>query len=1144
MFQPVSNSVDFPAQEREILAFWQRTGAFERLKQLRSNAAQKWSFIDGPITANNPMGVHHAWGRTYKDLFNRFHAMQGKELRYQQGFDCQGLWVEVNVEKALGFNNKRDIVKMGLDKFTNACKQRVLDNAATQTDQSIRLGYWMNWNDTDELRMLARELAANPEKVISVQREGEEMRGTVEQLVGQLGNELGGSYFTFSNENNYLIWTFIKECFDNGWLYRGTDSIPWCARCGTAISQHEIDTEGYKDISDNSITVRFKLLTHELAAATAFASDETRAMFDATPNKYLLAWTTTPWTLPANVMAAVGAKLSYSVVQQVHADGEAAIYVLSSGTIKMLRGEYVLLGTLTGASMDAWTYAGLFDDLDAWQNANETWGSENVRDDEAGTRPIFAHRVILWDEVGDAEGTGIVHIAPGCGAEDHALGKQFNSPMVAPIDEFGNYVDGFGPLTGKFAHDVSDEVERLLKTRGVFYKREKYTHRYPHCWRCSSKLLYRVVDEWYIGMDGARGPVKPGKPGDSLRERMKLANETINWVPTFGKDREREWLTNMHDWMISKKRFYGLALPIWEYPDGSFEVIGSHAELRARAVEGWEKFEGHTPHRPWIDHVKIRHPETGLIGTRIPDVGNPWLDAGIVGLSTLGFRTNPEYWKQWFPGHFMVESFPGQFRNWFYAMIAMSAALTGQRPADTIMGFATLMDGKGQPMHKSSGNSIEFNEAAEKAGADMMRWLYARQKMDDNLRFGFEALSDVRKDFFIPLWNVYSFFVTYANIDKWTPASPAGKQNNLDRWILARQADVTATVETALHAFDSRSAALALEGFVDDLSNWYVRRSRERFWDGDTASPDKQAAHGTLYAVLSTLCKLIAPIAPFTAEAMWQNLSGNSDGAQQGAFSVHHQLFPAARPLAADEQLLLRDVATARTTVNLGHSLRAQSKLKTRQPLAKIVVVANEVQRTAIIAQQAMIAGELNIKAVTFAPREQELVTYKILPDLKKLGKKLGQQLPAVRDALATADSGEIALAVRAGKSVMVAGVELAADELIVQAQPKDGMLVEGADGIVVALDTQLNEALIHEGLAREVIRRVNDLRKSAGLQLSDRIALTYTASTRLDGAIKTFRGFIAEETLSHSVIQTEPIGALLNDAFDGETLHIGISKL
>lgn len=1114
------------------MTFWARTRAFDRLRERLAYSDKRFSFIDGPITANNPMGVHHAWGRTYKDLWQRFFAMKGYAQRWQNGFDCQGLWVEVNVEKDMGFKSKRDIEAFGMERFIRLCKQRVLNSAALQTEQSIRLGYWMEWNDPDELRTLARQIVENPDMHITLERDGRRVHGTVEQIVGQLGlPELGGSYFTFSDENNYQIWSFLKKCHENGWIYRGEDVIPWCPRCATGISQHEIDTEGYKDRADPAITVRMKLKHFDVSKAE-WVSPQAHEKFMRAGGVFLLAWTTTPWTLPANVMASVGTKLQYAIVRQIHSDGEVAAYLLSSKTLAILRGEYEVLGYILGEHMAGWTYEGLFDDLPAVIDANKRW------QDLHGGCPL-EHPVITWDDVGEDEGTGVVHNAPGAGPEDYVLGKQHSLPKIAPLNEDGYYVEGFGALSGKFAHDVPDLVEDMLKVKGYFYRHDKYLHRYPHCWRCGTPLVYRMVDEWYISMD-------------ELRYAMMAVSEQINWIPTFGKERELDWLRNMHDWMISKKRYWGLALPIWEYPDGTFEVIGSYEELKARAVEGWEEFEGHTPHRPYIDKVKIRHPVTGLIGTRVPDVGNPWLDAGIVAYSTLRYRTDRAYWQQWFPADFITESFPGQFRNWFYSLIAMSTVLEGRMPTRTILGYATLLDEKGKPMHKSSGNMIEFNEAADKAGADAMRWLYARQKYDDNLLFGYHALSEVRRTVLIPLWNVYAFFVTYANADRWAPSTAGApvevQRSALDKWVLARLAETTNIANESLQAYEARPAVLAIEKFIDDLSNWYVRRSRERFW-GNQMTADKQAAYLTLYEVLTTLCRLIAPIVPFISEAMWQNLVERADmrtyERADHAFSVHHQTYPQPRPLSDEEVALLRETEVARTVVTLGHSTRALSRVKVRQPLSKAMIVADEEARRAICAQRAIIEDELNVKTIEFVEREGELVSYRVLPDLKKLGKKLGADLPKVRELLGRLDPTAVVNAVRAGQPVAVNGIALQPDEVIIQAVPREGLIVAGDNGIVVGLDTSLDDALIAEGLAREVVRRVNELRKAAGLNVSDRIALAYTATPALAQAIQAFAEYIQHETLSVALTEGQLAeGASASDEFDGHSLTLSLKKV
>jgi isoleucyl-tRNA synthetase len=540
-FKEVSNKADFVGLEKDVLQFWDETDAFRALQRLRASADEHWSFLDGPITANNPMGVHHAWGRTYKDLYQRYKAMQGYNQRWQNGFDCQGLWVEVNVEKELGFSSKQDIEKMGIAEFVKYCKMSVLRWAAVQTEQSMRLGYWMEWDDPEKLRELRAELEEDPQQVITYHGPAGQISGTVEQVVGRLGGrELGGSYFTFSDENNYMIWTFLKECFEKGWIYKGRDVMPWCSRCETGISQHEIVTDGYFEVTHDSIFVRFPLRGREREA--------------------LLLWTTTPWTLTSNVAAAVGPELTYARV--AHKEDGWTYYLAKDAVANALTGDYEVTGELLGEEMVGWEYEGPFDELPL--PADEMLG--------------YTHRIIPWKEVGAEEGTGIVHIAPGCGAEDFALAQEFDLPVIAPLHSNGIYRDGFGWLTGRHVSEVTDEIFANLREKDLYYRKQRYSHRYPHCWRCGSELVYRLVDEWFIDTgplyDKPRHEVTAGEKAASLRYQIMDVVDQIKWIPSFGYDREMDWLRNMHDWMISKKRYYGLALPIWvcEEPDAAIST--------------------------------------------------------------------------------------------------------------------------------------------------------------------------------------------------------------------------------------------------------------------------------------------------------------------------------------------------------------------------------------------------------------------------------------------------------------------------------------------------------------------------------------------------------------------------------------------
>ena len=1031
MFKEVTNKPDYVALEQQVLKYWQETDAFEIRRKL-NEGKERWSFIDGPITANNPMGVHHAWGRTYKDLWNRYNAMKGYDIRYQNGFDCQGLWIEVEVEKALGFSSKKDIETFGVAKFVELCKERVYKFSKIQTEQSIRMGHWMDWDN---------------------------------------------SYYTLSDENNYSIWLYLKRCHERGYVYKGHDVMPWCPRCATGISQHEIVTEGYQELTHTSVTLRFPLRDR--------------------PSESLLVWTTTPWTLTSNVAAAVHPELTYVKVLQ----GDEVFY-LSKGTLHMLKGKHEVLDEILGAVMEGWRYEGPFDDLPASQ--------------EAGAPD--AHRVLLWDEVGETEGTGIVHTAPGCGAEDYELSQRDGLPVVAPLDESGVFIEGFGDLTGKSVAEVAKPIFAELERKGRLYKIKDYTHRYPVCWRCNTELVFRLVDEWFISMD-------------QQREDIIEVTKQIRWIPDFGLERELDWLRNMHDWMISKKRYWGLALPIYEcHHCGHFDVIGSETELKERAVEGWDAFEGHSPHRPWVDAVKIRCEKCSEVVSRIPDVGNPWLDAGIVPYSTLNYRHDRQYWEQWFPADFITESFTGQFRNWFYSMLAMSTVLENRPPYMNVLGHAQVRDEKGEEMHKSAGNAIWFDDAAEKIGVDTMRWMFASQRPEANLNFGYSTADGARRQFIIPLWNVYSFFVTYARIDGWMPEKdghPPALQL-LDRWILARLNSVNAEVAAALDKYDSHLATQQLAGFVEDLSNWYVRRSRRRFWKSE-ADEDKAAAYHTLYSVLTTLCKLLAPFIPFLTEEMYQNLVRTVD--EDSPLSVHHQDWPEALPLSTEEKTLLDDMTVVLQAVSLGRAARSSADVKLRQPLARAMVVSGEREQQALERLGGLVTDELNVKELEFAGEEADLVDYRILPNNRLLGPKYGKKFPAIRKALTEMDAGEITRRVRQGDSIQVnvAGEEvtLSPEEVLVQAEPKLGLAIASENGLVVAVDTQVDESLVDEGLAREFVRRVQVLRKDTGLQLDDRIVIYVQTDPDLADMFDGQGDYIQRETLAEELhLESPPDGA------------------
>ncbi|MCH7587274.1 MAG: isoleucine--tRNA ligase [Chloroflexi bacterium] len=1117
MFKPVSNKIDFIAQEHNILEFWSKIGAFNKLRQLRTHAP-RWSFIDGPITANNPMGVHHGWGRTYKDLFQRFKAMQGYQLRYQNGFDCQGLWVEVEVERELGFTSKREIEKFGLADFVLMCKQRVLNYSAVQTEQSIRLGFWMDWNAPQFLRKLRDQLGEDPLREISVDGPQGKVTDTVEGIVGRLGlPELGGSYFTFSDENNYTIWTVLKACFDKGWLYKGRDVMPWCSRCGTGLSQHEIVTEGYREITHASITLRFPLKSR--------------------PGENLLIWTTTPWTLTSNVVAAVGPDLTYVQVRQ----GEDTYY-LSKGTLGMLEGDYEILRELEGREMEGWEYEGPFDELPA----------------QIDSGAPDAHRVILWSEVGEEEGTGIVHIAPGCGAEDFKLGKEFGLPVIAPLDESGVFIEGFGWLSGRKEHGISQAIFDDLKHKAKIYKIEDYVHRYPVCWRCSEELVFRLVDEWFISMGE-----QLDKPFEDITEHekekylryqiMDVVEQGTNWHPSFGLDRELDWLRNMQDWMISKKRYWGLALPIWECKNcGHFDVMGSKNELRDRAIEGWQEFEGHSPHRPYVDAVKIECSHCGELVSRISEVGNPWLDAGIVAMSTMQYNSDREYWKKWFPANLISESFPGQFRNWFYSLLAMSTILERKSPFEHVFTYATLLAEDGRAMHKSWGNSIEFNEAADKMGVDVMRWLYSSHKPEKDLLFGYEQADEIRRKFLLPLWNVYSFFITYANIDGWAPSANKDVEYSLlDRWILSRLQELVSRVTAKLEEYQPDVATNEINHFLENLSNWYLRRSRRRFWAKTGASGesdrDKNAAYETLYQVLETLSRLLAPFVPFVSEVMYQNLVCSIN--KRMPESVHHAKYPKPDTAFMDQELV-REMELVLRLVSLGHAARNRSNVKVRQPLAEAAFSVGMASEVDVVEKYAeLLRAELNVKHIRMLDTAAEAVDYVLKPLPRQLGSKYGAKFPALRSAILALEPQKAAetLLANTALEVEVEGsiINVQPDEVEVQIEAHAGFSVASDGAYLAALVTKLSPELQKEGLAREVVRRVQDLRKQAQFVVDDRIILQYKASDYLGEAIAENKNYLMQETLTVVLEKhASPQGVMVAEhSFDSESLIIAIRK-
>lgn len=1015
MFNEVKSSLDLQEVERSVLAFWENERIFDKLRE-KNRGGRPWSFIDGPITANNPMGVHHAWGRIYKDIYQRFKAMQGHELRYQNGFDCHGLWVEVEVEKELGINSKHEIADYGLDRFIRRCRERVDRYSSVQTEQSKRLGQWMDWDN---------------------------------------------SYYTMSDSNIEHIWHFLKVCHEKGWLYRGKRAMPWCARCGTSLSQHEL-ADSYKDLIHKSVYVKFPLVDR--------------------PGEYILAWTTTPWTLPANTALAVHPNLDYAKVKQ---DGE--IYYLALGTVDKLKPGYELIKTIKGRKLVGQRYRGPFSDFPA-------------------QRGIETH-IVAWQDVGEEEGTGVVHIAPGCGEEDFELAQKKDLPVLLPIDEAGHYYSEYGCLASIAALEAADFVVDELRKRGLLYYDEQHEHRYPVCWRCQEELVFRLVDEWFISCEELRQPM--------IEEARK-----VKWIPDYAGKRMEDWLLNMGDWCISRKRFWGLPLPLFVCSCGEVTVIGSRHELERLAISGAEALP--ELHRPWIDEVKIQCPKCGSPVSRVPEVGDCWLDAGIVAYSTLDYLNNRDYWEKWFPADLVIEM-REQLRLWFYAMLFMSVTLTGRAPYKSVLVYEKVHDEQGRPMHKSWGNAIWLDDAVERMGADVMRWIYAGSNIQTNLNFGYGKAQDATRKL-LTLWNVYSFFVTYARLDNWVPAQVAVEpENELDKWVLSRLHSLIAEVTESLEALDAAKATHAIELFIDDLSNWYVRLSRRRFWKNQI-DEDKNSAYAALYEVLVTLCKLLAPILSFTAESMYQNLVRSVDPDSPESVHLYEWLKPNQNMI--DRQLMAETEAVMKV-VRLGRSARSSAGIKVRQPLTHMIIrPSSSLERNAVLRNEQLILDELNIKELSFAQEASELLQRTVKCNPAVCGPKYGSRLTMIQEAIESTNQEELTQIILTQEPVwlqMERGcIRLQPEDLIVEVKSQKGFSVAEESYTIVAVNTELTEDLILEGLARDLIRQIQNLRKDSGFTVDERVRVGYQASGRVLEALKTYNDYISHETLAVSLELSE----------------------
>jgi len=886
---------NFKETEEEILKFWKTKKIFSKLVQ-KNRGKKKWSFLDGPITANNPMGIHHAWGRTYKDLFQRFKAMQGHELRYQNGFDSQGLWVEREEEKALDLNSKEEIEKFGIQKFVESCKARVVKFSKIQTEQSTRLGMWMDWDN---------------------------------------------SYYTNTDKNNLHNWFLLKKYFDRGMLYKGRDVVPWCSRCGTASSKHDIVTEGYKEITHDSVYIGYPIQGRK--------------------NEFLLVWTTTPWTLPGNVAIAVDAEKDYAAAT---GSVKGNIYYLLKPVAKKLG--LKVKKVVRGKNLVGLKYDSPFDNLPRVKSALGNYEHEVVAADGMS--------IIISEE----EGTGMVHIAPGQGSEDFQFGKRLKLPIVELISENAEYLEGMNEFSGKNAKKHPKIIFDFLKKTESgrwFFDKIVYKHRYPHCWRCGEELVFRLVDEWYVKCDS------------KTRKKLIDENKKVHWYPEYGKVRQEEWFKNMGDWLISRKRYYGLPLPIWECSCGHVEVFGSLEELRKKAIDKKKVDRLPELHRPWIDEIKIKCPKCGKEVERIKDVGDAWLDAGIVSFSTLDYLTNKKYWSRWFPADLISESMPGQCRGWFNALYWASVAITGKAPFKALFGYETLKDEQGNEMHKSKGNVIWFDEAVEKIGADTMRLLYCLQDPSQELRFGFNVAKEPRNDINI-LYNL-SRLVENAKHEHITKIE--------DKWILSR---FNATIKVATEEFEKMHLHLATrairEFWLNDFSRKYIQIVRERI------SKEDKAVKFVMKEIYINLLKLCAPIISFITEKSWQELRKKKIVKEE---SVHLCSWPKADEKKINKKLE-KEMERIFRIVEIGLAERDKLQIGLKWPLKNVDITANfDLKKE----HSDIIKSQLNVKGVYFDKIVQKIAggiaiqfDTKITPELEAEGyaREMSRQIQAFRKKL------------------------------------------------------------------------------------------------------------------------------------------------
>lgn len=995
MFIELDSSKKAPDREMATLDFWKEKDIFSKsISEREQSGAKEWVFYEGPPTANGRPGVHHVQARAYKDLFPRFKTMQGYLVRRKAGWDCHGLPVELEVEKKLGFSGKADIEKYGVEPFNKMCRDSVMEYEASWREMTERIAFWVNLDE---------------------------------------------AYMTMTNNFVESVWWSLKQLWDKGLLYQGYKVVPYCAKDGTPLSSHEV-SQGYKDVKDASIYVRFPLKNAEQRGLPKDAS--------------LLVWTTTPWTLPGNVAAAVSPDLTYVVVES-----EKGPLVVCDALVEKVFGE-------DAKAVEGHSYNGT--DLTGLEyEAPYTW----FEFDKPG------HRIITGDFVTAEDGTGIVHIAPAFGADDMLVGQENDLPVVRPVNSAGRFEEDAELVKDLWFKDADPVIIKDLKVRGLLFKKLTYEHSYPHCWRCKNPLMYYATDSWFIR-------------NTSVQERLIEKNQELDWHPSHIKEgRYGNWLENLVDWALSRNRYWGTPLPIWECACGERDCIGSYEELAEKSTTFLDpNSPDFDPHRPQVDNIKLKCPKCGDEMQRVPEVIDCWYDSGSMPFAQLHypFENKERFEKQAFPADFICEGLD-QTRGWFNSLHQLGVMLFDSIAYKSVICHGLVLDGNGNKMSKSQGNAVDPWDILNSEGADALRWyLYVSAPPEHSRRFSRELVNESARRFLGTLLNTYNFFVMNANAAKpdFSKANKPADRDALDRWVLARLHKLVKEVTDDLNVFDLTPASRKLDDFVDDLSNWYVRRSRRRFWS------EEVDAFQTLWDCLETLSKLLAPFVPFTAETLYRGLH-NNQGPKE---SVHLESWPVADESLINEELL-ENTAVLQKVVSLGRGARSESGHRTRQPLPEVLVRAKTTaQQEALERMTDQIAEELNVKSVRFLGIGESFLDYDLKPNLRIVGRKYGKLVPALKKALQSADGKKAAACCAADKTfeVEVEGqtLELTPEELLVEAKSPEGYAASEDSGYLVALSTDLTPELEREGLARDVVRHIQELRKTSGLEITDRIQL------------------------------------------------------